>query len=93
MRISVRPDDPGFVNLRFGTKIFLNDEPVKLCVTADEEEGFVEVYDRRVTDEGYEYFKFYKDEDGETRVLTKNLYGKVKICLPEEQLDLRKSYY
>lgn len=43
MRLSINQSDPGF---RQGARanVFLNGEPVRRCITADEEAGFVIVH-------------------------------------------------
>ncbi len=46
MRTSVYKEDPGFKNFVFRKyEIFLNGKRVPLCITADEEEGFVLVHE------------------------------------------------
>jgi hypothetical protein len=42
MRLSVLKDDPGYKNFVPGKyQVYLNDRPIRLCITADEETGFV----------------------------------------------------
>jgi hypothetical protein len=50
MRVSVRIDDPGFRSTSFQCEVFLDNETIKLCFTADEELG--EAHCFKTDDEG-----------------------------------------
>lgn len=49
MRISILPDDPGYLLNHYNLKIWFNGELIKGCITADEEKGEVLafVYDEK----------------------------------------------
>jgi hypothetical protein len=73
MRTSVLKDDPGYKNFAFGKyNIFLDGRPVRLCITADEEEGFVLVH--AVGDDGKPYLNETRTETVKIR-----FQGKVEI--------------
>lgn len=73
MRTSVLKDDPGYKNFAFRKyDIFLDGRPVRLCITADEEEGFVLVH--AAGDDG----KPYPNETN-TETVKIRFQGKVEI--------------
>jgi len=46
MRVSADPDDAGFINFHGDHVVYLDNRLVNDCVTADEDLGFVEVFER-----------------------------------------------
>lgn len=74
MRISTRPDDPGYgAYLRgSGAEVFLDGVEIGRCLTADDQLGLVVVY--KVHPDGSLCIDRKTNE-----VLTETLYGKVKI--------------
>lgn len=77
MRSSVKKEDPGYVNFINFDKyhVFLDGAPVPYCITADEEEGFVLVYE--LDENGRPFIEL--DE-----VPTKVMRGKVEILGDDE---------
>ena len=77
MRVSVRENDPGYVNYKPGQRSFLNGEEVTFrCFTADEELGEVHVY--KLSERGAPYYDAERDE-----VPWEILHGEVRIVLNE----------
>ena len=77
MRVSVKKDDPGYINYRLGQRSFLNGEEVTFrCFTTDEERGEVHVY--KLSERGLPYYDADKDE-----VPWEILRGDVRIVLNE----------
>lgn len=77
MRVSVKQDDPGYVNYKPGQRSFLDGEEVTFrCFTADEERGEVHVY--KLNERGKPYYDADKDE-----VPWEILRGEVRIVLNE----------
>lgn len=77
MRISVKPDDPGYSPLAKDGYVFLDGRKLDMCFTADEELGMVWVYKKK--DKGL----CYLDEEGELAV--ECLKGHVQIVLPNKK--------
>lgn len=71
MRVSTDKDDPGYGPDIFRVKVWLDDVPQKACVTADEEQGYIE---RCMSGPDGKYFT----EDG-MNIAIERLYGKVRI--------------
>lgn len=77
MRISVREHDPGYRNEATTGKYeaYLDGERVDMCITADEEKGYIEKY--KLDEDGNHMFGFDKDD---IRYLeTEELHGNVEI--------------
>ncbi len=77
MRLSIRDDDPGYIDpFPFGkVKVTLDDADVTdKCFTADEELGEVRVY--KLNDKGKPYYDFVSDD-----IPCETLRGKVEIAL------------
>lgn len=76
MRLSVEQDDPGRTaySLNRGALVLLDDEEVRDCILADEEEGLVVCYSRNGRGDII--------EDGKGGLETHTLRGVVQVILP-----------
>ena len=78
MRISLIEGDTGFMEDTFGYNIFFNEEPLKNCIVADEEQGYAIIY---------------RDED-ESSLERETIYGNVKIIKTQYPFNYgHGSYY
>ena len=74
MRISTDKDDPGFHPNPFGTKVWLDGEEVRECITADDELGMVVCHE--LDENGYPFIR-----PGTGLIALKTLFGEVRIEL------------
>jgi hypothetical protein len=75
MRLSSIRDDVGYARNCFNVKIYLEDVQVRFSVVADEEQGYIEVYE----EDGQG--NIVVNEDG--TIPTKRIFGRVRIELPD----------
>jgi len=75
MRMSVRPSDEGFKNLKHDAVVMFNGKEINHCVTADEEKGYVLVH--QLDEAG----KPFLNPDGDD-ILMCEMWGKVELILP-----------
>lgn len=75
MRISADPEDRGYIAAGICAKVFLDDLPLTLCITADEDAGAA--YCHKADSAGY----IAVSESGEPEIET--LRGKVRIDLSD----------
>ena len=87
MRISANKDDPGYSPVVQHATVYIDGKKVGYGITADTEEGFVEVYETRKYDPESKALRIPTDENGIPQ--TKILRGHVVIVWE----DIEKQHF